>query len=445
MRRLRTQYSAVELFVIAPVVGLVTALIVYVFKRAVDFCTSLMQYLFGFVDSPFSPPREIYAVAEPGDLRIAAMLVLGALASAAATALVSESREFGVNVSVKAFHESRAISFKVPIARLVAAVFTIASGGSAGRLGPAVETGASLAGNLAKALSANKEVSRRCVIAGIAAAVSATLKAPIGAVVYAIEIPYVKGIELSAIATAAIASATAYATTIAIDQPPKPPPQPTPPITQALTPEAIATYILLALYITPFTYIHAKAIRTLEEKLTKLNIPQPLKPILGATALATIALATTPAVLGPGTEILNALTTTATHPTIPNNWLHTATLAILKTTATALTTATGLAGGLYAPTITTGAIAGASYTQLLQQITQQPPPLPPQTYITAAAAALYATTTKTPIATTIIATETTQNPTNLIPTLTTTLITNTILNKTTIYKQQRRKDFPYDN
>jgi CIC family chloride channel protein len=77
---------------------------------------------------------------------------------------------------------------RVAAVEILAASITIASGGSAGREGPIAQIGAGIASSMAQILRLRPKDIRLLVTSGLVAGISATFNAPIGALIFGLEI-----------------------------------------------------------------------------------------------------------------------------------------------------------------------------------------------------------------------------------------------------------------
>lgn len=78
--------------------------------------------------------------------------------------------------------------FKTGWIKPIAAIITLASGGSAGKEGPCAHIGGSLASWLARALRVSGELRKRLVTCGISAGFTSVFGTPIAGTIYGIEV-----------------------------------------------------------------------------------------------------------------------------------------------------------------------------------------------------------------------------------------------------------------
>lgn len=78
--------------------------------------------------------------------------------------------------------------WRVPFAKIIASAVTIGSGGSAGREGPIAQIGGGAASVIAEKMGLSREESRTLVVAGVSAGIAATFNAPLGGVLFGLEV-----------------------------------------------------------------------------------------------------------------------------------------------------------------------------------------------------------------------------------------------------------------
>lgn len=117
----------------------------------------------------------------------------------------------GTDSMIKAFHHQRGIIRPyVPIIKGVTSVFTIASGGSAGREGPISQIGAGIGSYVATKIGLTEKERRILLLAGAAGGLGAVFRAPLGGALTAIEVIYREDFEAEAILPAVLSSVVAY-------------------------------------------------------------------------------------------------------------------------------------------------------------------------------------------------------------------------------------------
>jgi CIC family chloride channel protein len=251
--------------------------------------------------------------------------------------------------------ESRALGdCKIPtkdgLLSALTASISLGFGASAGREGPVVHLGATLASWLEDRFSFNSATRRTLLACGVAAAVSASFNAPIAGVLFAHEVILAHyalrafvPIVMASVAGAIISRIhyQAYAAFIIPDYQ----------ITSYLEFPAFA---LLGVTCALVAVIFELSIMTTERVTWHARIPIWLRPAIGGLAVGSIAVFF-PQVLGVGYD--------ATDMALKNQWpLHILLMLIVaKTAATAITFASRFSGGIFSPSLYLGAMTGSAY------------------------------------------------------------------------------------
>jgi chloride channel protein, CIC family len=255
---------------------------------------------------------------------------------------------------------------RVVVAKVIASAFCIGSGGSAGREGPIVQVGAALGSTIGQFLHLSENRIRNLVACGAAAGIAATFNAPIAGVIFAMEI-ILGELHLGDLGNVIIASVTA--STVARIFLGSRPAFSIPSYTMK-TPWEVLLYALLGVLTALFAIGFIRLLYWLEDRFDKWHFPEALKPAVGGLLLGGLAFiyplilgqsqglplfANLPQVFGTGfTTIESALS-----GSLPLTIL--LALAVLKPIATSLTLGSGNSGGVFAPSLFTGAALGGAF------------------------------------------------------------------------------------
>ena len=286
----------------------------------------------------------------------------------------------------------------------LAAVFTVGSGGSLGKEGPLLRLDAMLASWLGQKAGVGAHRLKILVACGVAAGMAATYNVPIGGALFAMEV-ILGNFALEIFGPIVVASviATAIARGLLGDVP-----------LYAATGYVLQNYWELLPYlglgvIGAFASVAfvfgVRGGRALFDRLP--SVPAAVKPALGLFMVAAIAV-WFPHVLGNGFEGI----TQALSGQLPLTWL--LLLPLAKIAASALTSGSGGAGGMFTPALFVGAMVGGAYGALMHLIW----PLGTSTYGAYAAvgmAAIAAGTTHAPISAILILYELTGNYKLILP------------------------------
>jgi len=252
-------------------------------------------------------------------------------------------------IEARALHGCR-ISPKIGLGSAIVSAFSLGVGASAGREGPVVHLGATVASVLEDFFRLPHAARRTLLACGVAAAVSASFNAPIAGVIFAHEIilahfaqrafvPIViSSVAATIIARIHLGSFPAFVI-------------PNYQITSYLEFPAFA---LLGLTCAAVAICFQFAIISTERAARSIEMPLWLRPVLGGLMVGGLAVAF-PQVLGVGYD--------ATDHALKHQfplWLLLA-LIFAKTAATAVTLASRFGGGIFSPSLYLGAMTGAAF------------------------------------------------------------------------------------
>jgi CIC family chloride channel protein len=117
----------------------------------------------------------------------------------------------GTDATTRIFHRAAGyVHPKVPLIRGLASILTIASGCSAGREGPIAQIGGGIGSWLAQRLKLSARERRILLLAGAAGGLGAIFRAPLGGALTAVEVIYREDFEAEAMLPAVMSSVTAY-------------------------------------------------------------------------------------------------------------------------------------------------------------------------------------------------------------------------------------------
>ena len=251
--------------------------------------------------------------------------------------------------------EARAIGdCRIPTAQglwsAALAVISLGFGASAGREGPMVHLGATIASWLKDFFQLGQGSRRTLLACGVAAAVSASFNAPIAGVLFAHEV-ILAHYALRAFVPIVIASVSAAVITrIHFGNYPA-----------FLIPQySITSYLefpafaLLGVTCAVVAILFELALMTTERVAWRINMPLWCRPVVGGFMVGAIAIFF-PQVLGVGYDA----TDTALKQGFPLETL--LLLIVAKTAATAITLASRFAGGVFSPSLYLGAVTGCAF------------------------------------------------------------------------------------
>jgi CIC family chloride channel protein len=236
----------------------------------------------------------------------------------------------------------------------IASATCIGFGGSCGREGPIVQIGSTIGSALGQLVRAPSPILRTLVACGAAAGISATFNAPIGGVFFASEV--ILGdfaprsfatIVVSSVVAAVIGRAhfgnhpsfTASAFSL-------------------VSPAELGLYAILGIIAAAWAAGFVRLLYLLEDTFDAWRVTPVVKAAAGFAGVGIIGM-WFPQIFGVGYEHVDAML--ASH--VPAQ--HSFVLAVLKPVATSLTLGAGGSGGVFAPSLYTGAMLGNTFGSIV--------------------------------------------------------------------------------
>lgn len=331
--RLRTREEQLFL-ILTVVVGIVAGLSAVLFSLSIDAVTRL---LFG---------------TQPGQLRLFVVPVLGSLVGGFLLAkVVPGVRGSGVPQTKAAFHlAGGVIPAHVPIGKFVTGVLCIGTGQSMGREGPSVQIGAGLASLIGRWLHLSPRRVRDLVPVGCAGALAAAFNTPVAAVLFALE-EIIGDNNAPLLGSTVVASVSSVIVERAILG--------NEPLFHVPTyhlehPAELGAYAVLGIVGALLSLLFCKLLLWMRAGFLRLPpATKTIQPVVGGVAVGLLLLIT-PAVMGVGYDYVDlALNGGLLFQTM-------VVLCLLKLVATTISYAAGNAGGIFAPSLYIGAMAGGA-------------------------------------------------------------------------------------
>ena len=272
-------------------------------------------------------------------------------------------RGSGVPQTEAAYHLSGGvIPVRVPFGKFITGVLCIGSGHSMGREGPSVQIGAGLASVIGRWMGLSPRRIRDLVPVGAAGALAAAFNTPVAAVLFALE-EIIGDMNAGLLGSTVVASVAAVIVERSIlgNEPLF-----HVPTYRLVHPAELVAYAALGVLGGLVSLLFCKGLLALRSVF--LRMPQRtkvLQPAMGGLVIGAI-LVFSPAIMGVGYEYVDqALNGGLLFKTM-------ALLCFLKLAATIVSYASGNAGGIFAPSLYIGAMAGGAVGMLVHRIAPFP-------------------------------------------------------------------------
>jgi len=332
----------------------------------------------------------------------------------------------GTDSVIRAYHKQKGkIKPVVSITKFFASIFTIGTGGSAGKEGPIAQVGAGIGSYLADKFGMSEQERKTLLMAGMGAGIGAIFKAPIGGALFSIEVMYRKDMESEGLVATIISSIIGYSVYASFDgwdsifnfQ------------SLAFTnPYELPFYILLALILVVAGIIYAKVFDKTKRLFANIDLPVYIKPALGGLAVGLIAFFY-PSVLGSSYGSLQA----ALNGNLTISFM--LLLALIKMIATVFTINSGGSGGVFAPSLVIGGLLGGAvgmgFNALLPGMVGNP-----TAFVLVGMGAFFAAAANVPISGTILITEMSKSYGLIVPLIFASSIAYLGSQNWSIYKEQ---------
>ncbi|TLM65386.1 MAG: chloride channel protein [Deltaproteobacteria bacterium] len=240
--------------------------------------------------------------------------------------------------------------------RGLASAITIGTGGSAGQEGPIAQIGGAIGSKVGQSFRMGGDYLKTLVACGAASGVAATFNAPIAGVFFAHEIVLLSSFELSSFTSIVIASGMSTVVSRALlgDHP-----EFDPPAYEVGSLWELGFYVLLGVLVGLLAATFMTWHYRIKDLFAALKLPRLAKPVLGGLLVGIIGVCL-PQVFGNGYVFIEQVL----HG--HGVWYILAALVVMKAIATSITLGSGLPGGVFAPSLFLGAVAGGTFGKLLQ-------------------------------------------------------------------------------
>jgi CIC family chloride channel protein len=243
---------------------------------------------------------------------------------------------------------------RVIVIKALASATTIGFGGAAGREGPIVQIGSAIGSVLGQLVRAPAPIVRTLVACGAAAGISATFNAPIGGVFFASEVilgdfaPRSFAVIVVASVVSAVIGRTMLGNRPSFDASGF----------VLVSPRELTLYALLGIVCAIGATLFVKLLYACEDGVDRIAAPAWLKGFVGFALVGCIGLAV-PQILGVGYDAMQHVLDGHV------DFARALGIAVLKPVATSLTLASGGSGGVFAPSLFTGAMLGDAFGRVM--------------------------------------------------------------------------------
>jgi CIC family chloride channel protein len=243
---------------------------------------------------------------------------------------------------------------RVIAVKSLASATCIGFGGSCGREGPIVQIGSAIGSVVGQIVGAPSPILRTLVACGAAAGISATFNAPIGGVFFASEV-ILGDFAPRSFATIVVASVVAAVIGRAHFGNH---PSFTASAFYLVSPAELGLYAILGLIAAVWAAGFVRLLYFFEDRFDALRVNPQAKAAMGFAAVGIIGI-WFPQIFGVGYNHVDSML--ASH--VPAR--HSLVLAVLKPIATSLTLGSGGSGGVFAPSLYTGAMLGNTFGRIV--------------------------------------------------------------------------------
>ncbi len=375
-------------FAITVLVGVLAGLSAVLFTLAIEWVS---RTLFGLDPSP----GRLFLVPT------AASLVAGVLLST----VFQDARGSGIPQTKAAFHlHGGVIPWRVPFGKFLMGALCVGSGHSMGREGPSVQIGAGLASAIGRWVGLPPERVRELVPVGAAGALAAAFNTPVSAVIFALE-EIIGDLNAPLIGSTVVASVASVmvARSILGNEPLF-----SVPVYHLVHPAELAAYAALGVVGGVISLIFCRTLLAVRKATLTLSAgTKVLLPAVGGAIVGLIIIAV-PQVMGVGYDSVDqALNGGLLLGTL-------VTLCAVKIVATLVSYTTGNAGGIFAPSLFIGAMAGGAVGTMTHWVAPFPT-ADPGAYALVGMGALFAGIVRAPLTSVFMIFEITQDYQILVP------------------------------
>jgi CIC family chloride channel protein len=246
---------------------------------------------------------------------------------------------------------------RVVVVKSLASAISISTGGSVGREGPIVQIGSAIGSVLGQFMKISADRMRTLVGCGAAAGIAATFNAPIAGSMFALEV-ILGDFGLATFSPIVISSVVATAVSRAFlgDVPAF-----IVPTYELVSAWELPMYVIMGIFCGVVGVVFTKTLYRIEDLFDGMKFPEYLKGIIGGLMLGVASLIF-PQVLGVGYGAIDMALMQKMA------WWLLLVLVVVKILATSVTIGSGGSGGIFAPSLFLGAMAGGFFGAVVHQL-----------------------------------------------------------------------------
>jgi CIC family chloride channel protein len=336
--------------------------------------------------------------------RVAAPVIGGLIVGPLVYFFAREAKGHGVpEVMESVALKGGVIRKRVVVIKSLASAISISTGGSVGREGPIVQIGSAIGSVLGQFMKVSPDRMRTLVGCGAASGIAATFNAPIAGSMFALEV-ILGDFGLATFSPIVISSVVATAISRAFLG--NVPAFIVPPY-ELVSAWELPMYLVLGIFCAVVGVTFTKTLYRIEDLFDEIEFPEYLKGIIGGLILGVGSLVF-PQILGVGYGAIDMALMQKMA------WWLLLVLVLVKILATSITIGSGGSGGIFAPSLFLGAMAGGFFGfvvhQLFPNITASP-----AAYSIVGMGAVVSATTHGPLAAILILFEMTGNYKIILP------------------------------
>lgn len=255
------------------------------------------------------------------------------------------------------YRQDGRMPFKTLLIKPIAAIVTLASGGSAGKEGPCSHIGATLASGLGHVLGLNAELQKRIVACGVSAGFASVFGTPLAGAIYGVEVLAIGTIRPSFLFPAIVAGATSFEVSKAWGVPyPRYSAGTLPAFSELLFLKMIVLGIVCGVAAWIFVELISRARLVFHHIQTRFDVWPPFMPLLGGLIIALLILVIPTDYLGLSLPLIDRSLSGEAMPYLGFFW---------KALLVAITLGSGFYGGIVTPQFVIGALVGNAFAPML--------------------------------------------------------------------------------